>query len=337
MKNFSMKISRILLVACALLAINASAGVNLKNYLYAELPTYEAKAVLGKVFMHDLSVLDRVVVEVADMQERPGGVKVVFFYVGRMSTQMNTELYAMSFDSNWNAIDGMMLGYTGDTQCVKMDLPDGYYMETQPDIPYSIVGDTVGVERTYRYGTSIVGKYFNQVGHLNSYYLISPKGTFTQLPTQVAAVESHGDVKAAQGGDPVTGEVEGLYSILGVKLLDMVHKPLSAKFDMKELNSLGKEFVELEQMSEDEPATSPANINVGEFARWGTALGMRNADTFLTWIAKNKGKEALSNFMSRAVLENEFKEADWLKAIVPSLKDKKARQWWQTWLAGLGL
>lgn len=332
-----MKLSKILFAACAMLAINASAGINMSKYLGAVVPKNEAKAVLEKVYMHDLSVLDKVDVEVADMQERAGGIKVVFFYVGRMSTLMNTELYAMSFDSGWNAIDGMMLGYTGDTQCVKVSLPDGYYMETMPDIPYSIVADTLGVERTYRYGTSIVGKFFNQVGNLNSYYLINPKGTFTQLPTKVSAVESHGDVNASSGDDPITGEVEGLYSILGVKLLDMAHQPLSAKFDLNEFNKLGKEFVDLEESSADEPATSPSNINVSEFARWSTALGLRNAEPFLTWIAKNKGKEAFSNFMSRAVLENEFKEADWLKAIVPSLKDKKARQWWQNWLMQQGL
>lgn len=331
-----MKLSKILFAACAMLAINASAGVNLSNYLGAAVPANEAKAVLGKVFMHDLSMLDRMVVEVADMQERKNGVKVVFFYVGRMSTQMNTELYAMSFDSGWNAVDGMMLGYTGDTQCVKITMPEGYYMETQPDMPYSIVADTLGVERTYRYGTSIVGKYFNQLGTLNSYYLIGPNGIFTQLPTQVSAVESHGDVNAPGGNEPVSGEVEGLYSILGVKLLDMAHKPISAKFDMNELNKLAKDFVNLEASSTDEPSTSASNINVSEFARWSTALGLRNAETFLTWIAKNKGKEAFSNFMSRVIAENEFKEASWLKAMVPALKDKKARQWWQKWLTEKG-
>ena len=331
-----MKLSKILFAACAMLAINASAGVNLSNYLGAAVPANEAKAVLGKVFMHDLSMLDRMVVEVADMQERKNGVKVVFFYVGRMSTQMNTELYAMSFDSGWNAVDGMMLGYTGDTQCVKVTMPEGYYIETQPDMPYSIVADTLGVERTYRYGTSIVGKYFNQLGTLNSYYLIGPNGIFTQLPTQVSAVESHGDVNAPGGNEPVSGEVEGLYSILGVKLLDMAHKPISAKFDMNELNKLAKDFVNLEESSTDEPSTSASNINVSEFARWSTALGLRNAEPFLTWIAKNKGKEAFSNFMSRVIAENEFKEASWLKAMVPTLKDKKARQWWQKWLTEKG-
>ena len=334
-----MKLSKILFAACAMLAINASASVNLSKYLGAAVPKNEAKAVLEKVFMHDLSVLDKVDVEVADMQERAGGIKVVFFYVGRMSTQMNTELYAMSFDSGWNAIDGMMLGYSGDAQRLKLDMPEGYYYETQPDLPYTIVGDTLGVERTYRYGISVTGKYFNQLGKIESNYLISPKGIFTQLPMKAGAVESHGDVNAARYGDDnsMTGDVEGLFSVDGAQILDMTHQPISAKLDMKALNEQAKVHQAVVVESSDDPAATVENLNVIEFARWSTALGLRDAETFLTWIAKNKGKEALSGFVSAAAHEGEFKEAGWLKSKINALTDKKARKWWQNWLMQQGL
>ena len=332
-----MKLSKILFAACAMLAINASAGINMSKYLGAVVPKHEAKAVLEKVFMHDLSVLDKVDVEVADMQERKNGVKVVFFYVGRMSTQMNTELYAMSFDSGWNVIDGMMLGYSGDAQVLKLDLPEGYYYETQPDIPYSIVSDTLTVERFYRYGTSKLGsKYFNQLGTITSAYLISLDGKFMQLPVTSKATESRGDVTT--GEDPVSGEVEGLFNKDGMQILQMTHRPLSSPINMKELNELAKINKEItDSYDGQEPVLNAETLGVIEFSRWSTALGLRDAETYLTWIAKNKGKEALSGFVSAAAHEGEFGEASWLKSKIPALKDKKARQWWQKWLVEQGL
>lgn len=334
MKGLSMKLSKLLLVAFATVAISAAASVDFKQYLGAVVPKAEAKAVLEKVFMHDMSVLDKVDVEVADMQERANGVKVVFFYVGRMSTQYNTELYALSFDSGWKVIDGMLLGYSGDGQVLKLDLPDGYYYETSADLPYSIVGDTLTVERAYRYGTSKQGlKYFNQLGTVSSSYLIGPKGMFTQMPVTSKATESHGEVD----GMPTSGEVEGLISVFGKQVLGMAHRPVSAGVDMKAMSEMAKDALEIMESADDDPVVGSSMKNSAvDFAVWSAAMGLRNADVFLPWVAKDK-KKVLLNLISLPLQNGEFFEASWLKSKVKNLKDKKARQWWQKWMAEKGL
>ena len=324
---------KILFVALTLMAMNANAAVDLKNYLGAALPKTEAPSIMGKVFMHNLDVLKNVDVEVADMQERKNGIKVVFFYVGRLSTQMNTEIYAMSFDKGWNAIDGMMLGYSGDAQVLKLDMPEGYYYETNPDLPFSIVGDTLKMERTYRYGTSKKGQqYFNQLGTVTSSYLIAPDGVFTQLPIVSVATESHGDTGS---GEPVTGQVEGLFNLFGSKILAMAHRPVSAGLDMEAMNAMAADALTLVDDAGDNPTMNQNTLNVIEFARWSTSLGLRVGEPFLKQVA-NDGKPLLIGFISAAMHEGEFLEAAWLKESVNFMKNKSAREWWKEWLSKQG-
>lgn len=296
----------------------------------------QSTELISRIFQHSLSVLDKAVVNVSQTSMACNGTYQVVLCTAKLPDQP-IEYYAVMQSSDGKVVDGAMLGHTGDAMCLA--IPSGKHGEVQyqpsPDVKVAMAGDTVQVIRTYNFfSTALGGNYFHKQGEVVCRYVARPEGKLERIAPVSTAVEKRGSANYLDENRPkdtytnTTGEFYGL----GMNAMRVGQMPLSEELDMTKLNALA---VMMHEVIDRYGANAPENsetLSVVEFARWSTNMGLRNGSDYLTWIAQHPDEEKLTYFIQACVEESELDELAWLKQQVKTLKDKKARKWWEKWL-----
>ena len=330
----------IMATAVALFAVDAFAGLDLQSIKTEEpLPAATAHQLLDKVLLHNPAALDTVKVEISDIQHR-NLFSVVFLYVGRVNKGFPVEIYALTVDKKGNFVDGALLGILGDVRCLVIDREREMRYEPKSAIAYELTGDTLKVKRTYAFFNILRGGYpYQKDGTIYNRFVIGNDGTLKQLMPVTTAIETRGNRPAGlpepRDGSKVVDEktvrtVNGEYYGPGMDVLMMLQVPVSA-FDMARVNNMAMWADKV-----DARPNSTDDYNVGIVATWGSALCLRHANVALPWLAAHPDDDLMADCLAGYASEDNAIKA-WLKQCVNSLKDKKARKWWQNQLKKNGL
>ena len=333
-----------LMAATALLACNASAGVDVKSLKVDEpIPAATAHQLLDKVLLHNPAVLDTVNTEVSDLQQRDL-FSVVILYVGRGNNGFPTEIYAVTLDKKGNFVDGALLGIMGDVRCLVIDRNPEMRYQPSTTIAYDLTGDTLKVKRTYTFWSTLKGGYpYEKEGTIYNPFLLSSGGKLHQLSPVATAIESRGSrpsgLPEPRDGEKVVNErtvnkVDGEYDGIGMNVLMMMQTPVS-EFDVAAVNNLAKWADKTEDELTEKDAKSTAANNVLQMELKGSALCLRHADVALPWIATHENEDLMADNLLWLAEAAPDMYKDWLKLAVNGLKDKNARKWWQNKLKEL--
>ncbi|MBQ7691224.1 MAG: hypothetical protein IJT30_08575 [Muribaculaceae bacterium] len=329
----------LLLAVMCLTAIPSHAGVNVERYMGGDgvVPTADAKALLGEVLLHNPSVLDGVTVEVAKLQKR-GNVNIAFVYVGRLEDHFDTEIYLLVLDPVWNFVDGALLGYSGDPLLMEILSPqEGIAYQTDDTQTYQTRGDTIKVKRTYTYGPTERGgiNYFHDEGSVYNNLLLRKDGKLVTLPIEATAIHTEGDADYLSRTHkiPTKTEIKGNFDGYGMSMMQISQLPVSQAPDMNQLNKDALSVKNARKNTTDIRALRKTVLS----GRWIINTGLRNGNDFLTWIAQNPKKEQFTPLLLDAIRQSGMGEAEWLSQKVKTLKDTKARNWWQQWMKENGV
>ncbi|MBO7608785.1 MAG: hypothetical protein J6S96_01090 [Muribaculaceae bacterium] len=334
MKYLSRALVAIILM-CLIAPAKTNAAVNLETYVNGDglIPASQARELLTDVLLHNPSVLDKVKVEVANLRKRPD-MNIAFVYFGRLESNINTEIYAITLDPQWNVIDGVLLGYDGDAQLLKIpfDNQDLTYIPSS-DIKYTLRGDSIIVTRNYEFAsTTDGGNNFHKEGAILNRFLIRKDGKIAQLQLDAIANMTEGDnVRPRESRQPKThSKTAGEFFGLGMNVLNLEQTPCKTKLNPESINNLAREMKNVAK----ENGRKTGNVQndcVAEFAQCVTNIGLRDGQDLLSWVARNEGKENISEFVLRCLKQSGMDETEWFTAKLKTLKDKKARKWWKKW------
>ncbi len=332
-----MKLNHALAVLCA--AVLPSVGLGAAAPA-SETPTSEqAHELLGKVYLHNLSTLDKARVAIVQSSPVCDGSIGLTIYTVQLPDQP-TEYYAVAQGANGKVVDGAMLGHMGDALCLA--LPEDHRGEVRyepgKDLTVAIAGDSVKVTRTYDfYSTQLGGNYFHKQGEIICGFVARPDGMLERIAPVATAVEKRGSANYLDPDRPkdTYTNTKGEYFGLGMSAMRVAQMPLSEELDMTALNAFAGMLHEVIERNGEHAKENSETMSVVEFARWSTNMGLRNGAEYLTWIARHPDDEKFTRFIQVCVEENECDELAWLKQQVKALKDKKARKWWEKWLKSL--
>lgn len=338
-----MKTKLLLSTLCAVvLSFTCSGVINPSSIALSEMPLSNAVTteLLGKVYMHHKSLLSNAEVKVFDFQtsERftsEGNIMRTILLCSVKHEKLPTEYYAVTFNGS-NITDGTLLGHDGDSEILKLKFPnDEMVYKPNPSINFEFKGDTIKVLRTYRFfSTARGGRWFEKEGTICNPFVVSSGGTIYQLSPTATAVREDGDANylSEDHKQPTFSNTDGEFFPIGMNVLTWAQTPSSCQLDVNKLNETAVGMMKIvNKYGEDAPMT-PETISVMEFAKWGFNLGMCHSNEFLTWIANNPKQEQFTHFIQSVASENKNNELNWLKESVKSLKDKKARKWWEKWI-----
>ncbi len=333
------KIASLLLLLAGMLALPAHAVVNVENYMGGDgvVKTSDAKELLSKVFLHNLSQLDKVNVEIAKLQKRTN-VNIAFIYVGRLEDEFDTEIYVLTLDQDWNVLDGALLGYAGDPVLMEIaDARNEMVYKTDDTQNYQLRGDTIKTQRTYTFGsTSLGGRYFRKEGKVYNNMLIRKDGMLVPLNVEATAILTEGDSNYLSEDHqlPKKSETKGEFDGYGMNLMRISQTPFTNKLNMEKLNG---DAVSVKKAREFSNGDKRVLMKAALASRWIVNTGLRSSDEFLTWIAENPKEEAFTSLVLESIRESGMGELVWLQQRVNALKSKKARKWWQKWMKENGL
>ena len=314
---------------------NIEAAVNVETYMKGNgiIPSNQAKELLNGVLLHNPSLLDNTKVEVANLRKRQD-VNIAFIYVGRQEA-MSTEIYAVTLDPQWNVIDGALLGTDGDARLLAIPSQNQEYIyKPNMDIEYMLRGDSIIVTRTYVFAsTALGGNYFRKNGTIYNRFLIRKDGKLVQSQYDAIADLTEGDANyLSENHRPeTTSKAVGEFFGLGMQILNMEQTPSSIPLNAKAINDFAAEMRNVAKQN-GRKTGNVENECVSEFARGVTNISLRDGKEILSWIPRNEKNESISPFIHTTLRESGMMETEWFIEKIKTLKDKKARKWWQKWL-----
>lgn len=316
--------------------IKINAAVNIETYINGDgvIPVKEAKELLSDILLHNTSILDRVQVEVSNIRKRPD-MNIAFLYVGRLDNIINTEVYAITLNTNWDVIDGAMIGYDGDARLLEIPSQNQEYIyKPDMDIKYTLRGDSIIVTRTYEFAsTARGGNYFHKNGTILNRFLIRKDGKIVQSQFDATAdmTEGYTNHQNENYNPQKHSKVVGEFFGLGMRVLNLEQTPRSTTLNAESINTFAEEMKKVAKQN-GRKTGNVENECVSDFTRGITNICLRDGKEVLSWIARNEGKESISPFILTGIKESGLDETEWLVSKVKSLKDKKARKWWQNWI-----
>ncbi len=338
-----MKTKLFLSTICALmLALTCSGAVKLSTLTPSDNPLSSTVAteLLSKVYMHHQSLLSNAEVKVFDIQtsERftsKGNIMRTILLCSVKHEKLATEYYAVTFNGN-NIADGTLLGHYEDSEILKLKFPhDEMVYQPNSKINFEFSGDTIKALRTYSFFTTTKGgNWFVKEGTICNSFVVSSGGKIKRIKPTATAIRKDGDANylSKNHKQPTYSNTEGEYYPVGMNVLIMAQTPASYSLETENLNKNAGNIMKIAEKYDENAPKTPETLSIMEFAKWSFNLGMRHSNEFLTWIAKNPKQEQFTHYIQAVASENENNELNWLKENVKSLKDKKARKWWENWI-----
>lgn len=332
-----MKMKNLIVAICAIIMpLSSCAAIDLLSIVNQTGPLNSgiAKNLLSCCYLHNPNLLNKSTVNVDEIKQINGNT---VFLCSIKNESLPTEYYIATINNRHGlVVDGVMLGHNGDSRILAIEDPRGEMRYApKPELEFEFNGDTVKVVRHYDFfSTMRGGRTFEKYGTIITPFLVATDGKISRLNVTTKAIQRIGDANYLSKDHklPVTEQTTGEFYPPGMQVLEIEQQPASSKINAKNINGLATEKMKIIERYGEKFKENSETLSVIEFGKWTFNQGMRDSNEFLTWIAENSNTENFTHFIEACASDNNNGELQWLKDKVDSLKNKKARKWWQKWI-----
>jgi len=319
-----------------ILPLSSFAAIDLLSIISQTGPidSHLAQNLLSTCYMHNPQQLTQATTNVDELKQINGNT---VFLCSVKYKSLPTEYYLTTISNRHGlVVDGALLGYNGDSKILILEHPnDEMVYQPTPELNFEYNSDTVKVIRKYIYfSTMRGGKTFEKKGTIIMPFVIGSDGKINKLQPNTFAIQTTGDANylSTDREPTVTTTSIGEFYPPGMQVLSIAQQPASTRLDINNLNEIAEQKSQLIEQYGENAKENSETLSIMEFARWTFNQGMLHSNDFLTWIANNPKEQHLTQFIDACASDNTNGELQWIKDKVKSLKDKKARKWWQKWI-----